>query len=136
MMEKKRFGVVDDGITAVAIVFLLPAVIAGLVAPLGFISSLGPNETVNDRFVAIGIASIIAIILAFSGIGLLLRKSWSRLVAIVTAIISLLGLSFLIVKSLSNNDVEDTILPFMFILAFISAIYYLTRPKIKEQFRK
>jgi hypothetical protein len=134
-MVDKKTKVKNDIIDGVATVFLLYAAIAMLVTMLGFISGFAHDETPDDRVRAMGIAFISSIILAIPGISLLLHKSWARFSAIIVAIMSLAGLSFIVIQTTSTGDTEGAILPFISIIVFIGVIYYLTRLKVKEQFK-
>jgi len=80
------------------------------------------------------IAFIIAIIYGVSGIGLLLYKNWARIVSIMVAPLSVICLSWIMI--INKKDIDTMITPTIGIIVFLFSIFYLTRPKVKEQFKE
>ena len=94
---------------------------------------------------------VIGISFAISAIGLLLYKKWARFVAIGIAAVSSFKLASVAMNNLAVPEFPQdapffsrgvvilgaiiSYFPFVCIAIFVGIIYYLTRPKVKEQFR-
>jgi len=142
-MEKKR----SVGVTLLGIIFILlglPSLLIALLAGISGYYGKGLKLLIDIfmRIIFIGTPGA----LIFSGIGLLSLKKWGRICAIITAIaISLVlcgyGIAGFIVKSSSIDksciswDISFTRFCFFSALFFLLVIFYLTRPKVKEQFK-
>jgi len=137
-MEKKRSrGVIILGVC------LLICVIPGLAAAfIGAISGSVPGSILLD--IAMRIPVILSpIIFLLTGIGVLMLKNWARLLVLfLSPILSYVAIGFgsilvevfLPTSKLSAKVISAIIIPGMIIM-FLCILYYLTRPKVKEQFK-
>jgi len=142
-MEKKK----SIGITLTGVVFLALDI---LITPVCMLMLMGLQAASSKNALMFLLVYIIItgipIISLFSGIGLLLLKKWSRICAIVTAtamslVFSGYGISALLDKK--ANAMNTFLFKFIFYsvcsigaLSFALIIFYLTRPKVKEQFNR
>jgi len=129
-MEKKR----SIGVTIIGILSILGGVV-GIGLNAGKLSEY-PHYPIFHIIIsglAFGMFSI------FTGIGLLRLKEWARKAEIILCILGAL-LYFSLMVVLSHGSIEDAFLAFFqrswfkTIIAII-IIIYLTRPKVKEQFK-
>ena len=132
-MEKKRpigvtvFGII--GMVFYAFIFLLAA----------FGSFLG-NASLSDSVFAF-ISLLFGISLVISGIFIIMLRRWARILFIfqMCLIGTLAGLWLII--AIITKQIDNSLIFFLtFVIFFlfllpICCIYYLTRPKVKEQFK-
>jgi len=135
-MEKKR----SKGITILGICLLLCAVPALFAALIGMVSqsyAKGVTEVVIDIIMRIlFISSPLTFISA--GVGMLNLKNWARImVMFIFPIPSFIAIS--ISGSFLNVIMPPDIVSLMTLLGTavmsLAIIFYLTRPKVKEQFK-
>ena len=132
-MEKKR----SVGITIVGILFILNSLLS-----VGFIFSLTASMNSVSAIVSIGWA----LILFLTGIGILQLRSIARMTAIALIVIqainatarTIIDLNFMIQELSSPKAATMAIGSLTLILGIgicIVIVYYLTRPKVKAQFK-
>ncbi len=150
-MENKK----PIGIILLAIIFLIlsiPGAVLGLIAVVSGSNIKGLGDILLEIFMRIlFVATPLALFL--SGVGLLCFEKWARRCAIITAAAMTLGLwgygidglIYQVSPALPNisdtaSNVSFVILfsRFCFIgaLFFVIVVFYLTRPKVKEYFKK
>ncbi|MBL7068813.1 MAG: hypothetical protein ISS34_03040 [Candidatus Omnitrophica bacterium] len=138
-MDKKRSaGVLVAGITVIAFSsfnffiilrnFLLPA-LSGV-----------KDERFTVGLMGAIIGSLLNILLVVSGINIMTLKQWSRKLAIAVLAISCFHLSivsyaFFDMLLRGNHFSPWALLKVVEFLVYIAIIFYLTRPKVKEQFK-
>jgi len=120
-MEKKR-SVVINIIGTFFIIWGILRVLQGM----GWYHKGTP--TTLDRIFTISINLIVPFLLAISGVGIILMKEITRKFVIVIVSIEILIILVLTVGS-------GVIFLLVFVLPFIYSLIYLTRPKVKEQFK-
>jgi len=133
MMEKKR----SVGVTVCGNIFLLlciPGLFLALIAVMCHYYGEGLKDLLIDRAMRILYIGI-PIMLFYSGLGLLDLKKQGRLCAIITATILSLGLLVISIMLLMNKNIFFSSINFIAALFFIFIIYFLTRPKVREQFK-
>jgi len=149
MMKKKRL----IGITMIAMLFIICGApllaISVIVLPAVMISNPGTggsvfNSAAGFYFVYFSISTS----LLLSGFGLMTLERWGRSIAIaVLAILSLGALSIAIDAAIFNHiftNYNHTLTEYRIFASlaltggifFLSLIYYLNRPKVKEQFEQ
>jgi len=133
-MEKKR----SVGINILGIFFLLCTVPGCGVTIIAAMSSGSPDLHIRLPLI------IAPIVFLASGIGIVLLKKWARILAIIISSAVSLTMFFVAYQSLAilsshpewtASNVSFAISLLLGGLLFISIIYYLTRPTVKEQFR-
>ena len=134
-MEKKR----SKGVTALAIflsLYILPACVIGFYAGITGLSGNSPYNNLSFKAGRL-LYMLSPLIFLISAIGIFMLKAWGRILTLVLSVgillFSVYGV-FDAFKALALNQFS-IILFFIILVTFSSAIYYLTRPKVKEQFR-
>lgn len=135
-MENKR----PAGIIVLAILFLILAIPGLGLAFIAFVSGSnikGPWDLLVDIFMRILFIATPIVLIVSAG-GLLCLDRWSRPCAIITAIVLsivwfIYGIQGLLYDPKANMFFSSFC--FTVVLLFIISIFYLTRPKVKDQFR-
>lgn len=141
MNNKRPFG-----ITVLGWIYIIDACVtlsfASLIIPtIDFkkYSSISPEA----HFVTLIIEALLGIVYLIGGIGILRLFHWARKLLIISAVVNILFLLFapilidlMVFKGFSLSNVFFVLVQQRFFFLFlIAAIYYLTRPQVKEQFR-
>lgn len=131
------------GIVVCNIVFILTFLISLMVAFVAAISGPSGNEAIKGpsslRLLPIFFPTVISI----STVGLWYRQKWGRICSLFVATIVSIFMAYLFYGSLFLDVGFKTALEIFIFAAivaiigigFTSIIYYLTRPKVKEQFK-
>lgn len=135
-MEKKR----SVGVTRLGICLLLCVIPGCFAATIGAISGSQAKGTLE---VAVEIIMRILFISSpflflITGIGLLKLKNWARILTLfLSPALAYVGVGFtgIILTFLIPDKIWTFIFSITVIVTFLSIIYYLTRPEVKEQFR-
>ncbi len=122
----------SDGIIILGVFRLLCSIPALLIAGLAAISSGGPDIHIRLPLILSPACFLI------SARGVLMLKNWARFFTIIICSIMSLVMFLLAVPSLKERPFENLLFLIFSLTSgavFASIIFYLTRPKVKEQFR-
>ena len=130
-MEKRR----SIGVMIFGILLLLFAVF-----PIGVLIRALINPVYAVRPGAVAMYFAMAVMLAILSLGILKFKNWARVVCICMAWIwgiSVIAVGFTLGPDLSSEPTDFVILGVLFyaLCVFGPVIFFLTRPKVKEQFK-
>ena len=130
------------GIDACIIIFILSFLMSLMVAFIAAISGPSPDEAIkgpsNLRLLPIFFPTVISI----STVGLWHRQKWGRICSLFVATVITITMAYIFYSSLFlmpkkialQNCVSAAIFAIIG-MVFISIIYYLTRSKVKDQFK-
>ncbi len=90
----------------------------------------------HNVFIYLGFSSSVGIGSIISSIGLFKRKKWGRLVAIIISLLWSIGWGAWATRFFLKHGLSRlTIIEFLFAFSLAYVAYYLTRPKVREQFK-
>jgi len=120
------------GVTVVSCILIIFSLLAFSIIPLSF-AQYGFHKKL---IFPLSIAFIYGLLLITPGIGLLMLKPFARKLALFVTIIGMISCLFRIIGQFLIAPIPVLIIAgITALIAYVSIFFYLTRPKIKEQFR-
>jgi hypothetical protein len=132
-MENKR----AVGVTIIARLYQYLAII--LVLMMGSVVLFAPVDNANlklkDTIPFMALFVLISISLLIISLGLLKLKKWAYYISVFGS--AIFGIWYLlpVIGTLKNGKVIGAIFYIFVVIGFGATFYYLTRPKVKEQFK-
>ncbi|MDO8556254.1 MAG: hypothetical protein Q7R96_03710 [Nanoarchaeota archaeon] len=145
-MEQKNLNKknIPGGVIAVSVMYFLLAIVG--LFNIGILSLIGwsvESYATNTPFIISGIIFLGLLILDISiGVGLLKRKSWARITAIIISCLAFIGIITGVVQLIQGNNAFSSLpenmgvfmlLPYF--LLVISGLYLLLNKSVKNAFR-
>ena len=128
-MEKKR----SKGITIIASIYRALSIFITLII-IGFLFLYKiPSDPFKQTSLVFGFIMLITFYAV--GTGLLKLEKWALNLSIIVSYICVIVYFYGFRKELSSPDAAGLIITFLLLAFFVASIFYLTRPKVKEQFK-
>lgn len=120
-------------------VVLFSKFVSAIALILGMKESAGVNSTIAS--LAIGLISLIVcigipIVIFCVGVGLMRLKEWARKSTFNLSIFFIIVWCIGFIMMITKNDFRNLIVALLWLITYIAILYFLSRTKVKEQFKQ